>query len=761
MNTRNNFIIIILISFLAACQTTATGTATSGGSASNFRVAKESYSLFYDQKDHLTELVAAGNFNDASILYEEQRAFFDAKSPEDAELAQALNKVVEELSRSQEPEIAKSREDMAARPWPASVADWDSARTRYRHSLKILSIVPKDGVFVNPAYQPVGLAELKAETDAYKAKLAASFNADFQAYDHFGDKPFFGQHPAMTGPQEYFDAHPDALGKILTGRSAPEVEKFATAYKDRLGSTQHWKAIGKAYVEANIRAMPKKDRSLASILAVIKDSAKLGFEVKELSEVNIGFVEVTSRTLLKERQIEFPAEIDLDLPFSVSKADLDTSLDPATFDTNDYLIVVDVALAKTRRKVGRMRAQRSERVVGYKQEANPEYKMLQNQITTAQMAVQNEAMNVSMASAQYCYGLACLGKIVAVAAADAKRNEAQTQLQALMTEMTSTDPMIDVAIMEPYSFQLADVDTSKTMTVHYYVIDKAKKRYFKSTFDITENERFGVAYQVDGSDPKRTEHISSNDTEEQVADWERQPSTIKLSQLIDHFLANQEEAKPLRSLTALREEMLQDRNTALASHKANTFEESTANDPRFDSVVVIYMPSGGLGSGFFVTPDVVMTNYHVVGEGQFVELKMHDNQETFGKVIARDAMLDLALIRVQTRGKPVRFYDKNKIELGSTVEVIGHPRRFEFSITRGVVSAVRKGKSVNLGGGADVLLVQIDAAANPGNSGGPVFMKDYVISVISFGRTDAESLNFTIHHSEAQRFLRENLGNNS
>ena len=106
--------------------------------------------------------------------------------------------------------------------------------------------------------------------------------------------------------------------------------------------------------------------------------------------------------------------------------------------------------------------------------------------------------------------------------------------------------------------------------------------------------------------------------------------------------------------------MLEDKNVALLKYKEQTFEGSTEADPRFDSVVVIYMGSGGLGSGFFVRPDVVMTNYHVVKELKFAEMKLHNGQETFGKVMAKDVRLDLALIKVQSRGKPVEFFRENK-----------------------------------------------------------------------------------------------------
>lgn len=402
-------------------------------------------------------------------------------------------------------------------------------------------------------------------------------------------------------------------------------------------------------------------------------------------------------------------------------------------------------------------------IVGYRQVANPQHSRLQNSLNMAQMSAQNASMNLAMRQNQYCSGLACIAVAMGINAAEKDLVEAQNEVQRIMSNLNAESPMIEIPVKQPYNYDVADVQASKTMTIHYYVIDRQKKRYFKSTFDIVENEKFGVAYRIADSDPNKKKNASKHHTEANVTDWEAQPSTVKLSQLVGHYIENQKKARPLKNLNALRREMLKDRNTAVAKYKENTYKESTTNDPRFDSVVVIYMPDGGLGSGFFVRPDIVMTNYHVVEEGDFAELKMHDEQETFGKVIARDAGLDLALIKVQSRGKPARFYDKSKIELGSTVEVIGHPRAFEFSITRGVVSAVRNAMIPNLRSGPEVLQVQIDAATSPGNSGGPVFFKDYVISVISWGRVDRGSsgLTFSIHHSEAQRFLNEALGNGS
>jgi len=330
-----------------------------------------------------------------------------------------------------------------------------------------------------------------------------------------------------------------------------------------------------------------------------------------------------------------------------------------------------------------------------------------------------------------------------------------------MQALATTPKTIKEPVHQGYTFNKASISARKNMTVHYYVIDQRKKTYFKSTFDVSENERFDVAYNVSSADLKKKENEQAHATEKDVDEFEKQAASVKVSQLVNHYIANRSQSKKLKSLTALRKQMLADKNTALAKYKANTFDDRPLNDPRFDSVVVVYNPNGALGTGFFVKPDIILTNWHVVDESKFIEMKTYDGQETFGKVLGKDVRLDLALVKVQSRGKPVKFYTKNKIDLGATVEAIGHPERYEFSISRGVISSVRKHHSISLpkGAGEEVLYVQSDVAINSGNSGGPMFLGDEVVGVNTWviSKQIAEGLNFAVHYSEALAFMKEHL----
>ena len=154
--------------------------------------------------------------------------------------------------------------------------------------------------------------------------------------------------------------------------------------------------------------------------------------------------------------------------------------------------------------------------------------------------------------------------------------------------------------------------------------------------------------------------------------------------------------------------------------------------------------------------DLILTNEHVVEKGAFVELKRYDGVETFGKVIATDPRRDLALVRIQARGNPVRFFSGQTLPLGKTVTAIGHPKGLEFSVTKGIISAVRPMQSVRMPGADRVLFVQTDTAINPGNSGGPLFLKGKVVGVNTWklARTEIEGLNFSIHYSEVIAFLK-------
>lgn len=470
----------------------------------------------------------------------------------------------------------------------------------------------------------------------------------------------------------------------------------------------------------------------------------------------LAIAQATSRSLLRGGDIDFALSFDIDLGLDAHPASLHQALTGAVEDTGRFVLVFDVALGKASRKIRDVRE--SDRLSSYVAEVikhdNPAYRLAQKNFEKA----------VVLADPFLRAGKAPPGRIAEQVAAAERR-------------LAATPKHLEQPVYGPYRYKLANIEARKAMTVNYFVVDKVARRYVRSVFDIVENQPFFVAYEVAATDPNNARIHSDYSDEKDVRDWERAPVLAKLTDLLGQAAGREETAKPFASPDKLLAELVADRNEAIASVEAERYDDRPLDDPRFDSVVAIYQPFG-MGSGFYVRPNIVMTNWHVVAKSSIVELKRYDRRETFGQVIAKDVRLDLALIKVQDRGRPVEFFRGKGLKPGDPVDAIGHPQRHLFSITRGIVSAirrdgaegdtVRKGVEAAIRGGEHrALYIQTDAEVNPGNSGGPLFFGNKVVGInalrslekLEGGRDYVQNpgLAFAIHYSEAERFLHDAL----
>ena len=126
------------------------------------------------------------------------------------------------------------------------------------------------------------------------------------------------------------------------------------------------------------------------------------------------------------------------------------------------------------------------------------------------------------------------------------------------------------------------------------------------------------------------------------------------------------------------------------------------------------------GSGFFISEDgYVVTNNHVVEGGAVFTVVTDGGKELDAKLIGTDPRTDLAVIKVEADSKftYVDFADDAKVRVGDWVVAVGNPFGLGGTVTAGIVSA----RGRDLGSGPYDDFIQIDAAVNRGNSGGPAF----------------------------------------
>jgi S1-C subfamily serine protease len=171
--------------------------------------------------------------------------------------------------------------------------------------------------------------------------------------------------------------------------------------------------------------------------------------------------------------------------------------------------------------------------------------------------------------------------------------------------------------------------------------------------------------------------------------------------------------------------------------------------------------NSGMGSGFIISGNRILTNAHVVSNARFITIEKEGDARRYEarvKFIAHDC--DLAMLEVLDKDF---FRGTATLPLGnvpaldSTVSVVGYPIGGDrLSVTRGVVSRIDYRVYAHSGMDSH-LVIQIDAAINPGNSGGPVIQSGSVVGVAfqGFSGMVAQNVGYMIPVPVLTRFLQD------
>ena len=188
-------------------------------------------------------------------------------------------------------------------------------------------------------------------------------------------------------------------------------------------------------------------------------------------------------------------------------------------------------------------------------------------------------------------------------------------------------------------------------------------------------------------------------------------------------------------------------SAATAAAEAAPFESIVA---RVMPAIVLVEASGGRGSGFFVAPDTVLTNVHVVGRNSSVTIRRGSGEVAPARVESTAPQVDIAVLKLSATDKaqPVlQLGSTGSARIGQEVFAIGTALGLlQNTLTRGIVSGIRQTSTATL--------VQTDAAVNPGNSGGPLIDRTgRVLGIVTMGYTDRQGLNFAVGIDHARTLL--------
>ena len=167
----------------------------------------------------------------------------------------------------------------------------------------------------------------------------------------------------------------------------------------------------------------------------------------------------------------------------------------------------------------------------------------------------------------------------------------------------------------------------------------------------------------------------------------------------------------------------EERTNILVYEKTNRSVVHITTKAAQRELLFLEVPSEGAGSGSVIDKSGhILTNYHVVEGANEIRVTLHNGESYEGTVIGFDPPNDMAVVKINTPAEelvPIELGDSSKLRVGQVVYAIGNPFGLERTMTTGIISSINRSLP-SRAGRTMKSMIQIDAALNRGNSGGPL-----------------------------------------
>lgn len=183
------------------------------------------------------------------------------------------------------------------------------------------------------------------------------------------------------------------------------------------------------------------------------------------------------------------------------------------------------------------------------------------------------------------------------------------------------------------------------------------------------------------------------------------------------------EGEPLPEAVPLDDFTAEERTNILVYEKCNQSVVHITTKSARAELLFLEVPTEGAGSGSVLDRDGhILTNYHVVEGAQEIRVTLASGESYDAALVGKDAPNDIAILQIPAPPKllfPMPLGDSSRLRVGQLIFAIGNPFGLERTMTTGIISSLNRSLP-SRSGRVMKSIIQIDAALNKGNSGGPL-----------------------------------------
>jgi len=425
----------------------------------------------------------------------------------------------------------------------------------------------------------------------------------------------------------------------------------------------------------------------------------------------------------------------------------------------DQIVIFKYIDTQFERNITSSYSERSTYISGQREVYNPKYDSASMRVMNARDALSRARFNDAELDRQPCYNDAW--KCALAIALLYEVPDAERELKSAMLQLERTPRTILEDTYSEYEVQKLDIEAKKRSKLKISLIDLKNNEVYEKIIPFSEENNFTVINSpVAESDTNLRRLKSGTSSESAVDSWmnrkfnfDEDSLEIMVSLKTDKY---RKKGFGFNSKSYVTQALQNEDQVPMNSMSKKSIKLS--KDYEIEDSILVIDTLDGMGTGFYISENLVISNQHVVEEAKFVNLRTFSGEIFTGEVTASNISKDLALLKVPKKGIPLKFEPNCVVKRRENVFTVGHPKGFEYSTSRGIVSSIRNISNPFYKAVGQNIYIQIDASISSGNSGGPLFnTSEEVIGVNTWGRVDGQNLNFAIHCSEVKNFLSKNM----